>query len=73
MDGWMDRSVSWWMDGWIRVFFFGVYFSKTTLYIILIISGPLRRRFKVSFVKKFKIIKTREKGHHRNTLKIMET
>ena len=56
-----------------RNIFCGVYFSKTTLYIILIVSGPLRRRFKVSFVKKFNIMKRREKGPHRNTLKMPET
>ena len=44
MGGWM---------GWVGFIFFGfVYFSKTTSYIILIVSGPLRRRFQVSSVKK---------------------
>ena len=44
MDGWM---------GWVGLLFFCfTYFSKTTLYIILIIFGPPRRRFEVSSVKK---------------------
>ena len=44
-----------WMDGWVGLIFFGFgYFSKTTLYIILIVFGPPRRRFEVSFVKKLK-------------------
>ena len=47
MDGWMG-----WM-GWVGLLFFCfTYFSKTTLYIILIIFGPPRRRFEVSSVKK---------------------
>ena len=56
IDGWMDG----WKDGmgWVGFIFFGfVYFSKTTSYIILIVSGPLRRHFQVSFVKKRKKIK----------------
>ena len=61
MDGWMGDG--WvmgdgWMDGWVGLLFFGfVYFSKTTSYIILIVSGPHRRHFQVSFVKKWKKIK----------------
>ena len=53
MGGWMDGSVGRSVGGWMdRNFFCGfVYFSKTTLYIILIVPRPLRRRFKVSFVK----------------------
>ena len=50
--GWMD-GMDGWMDGWVGLLFFGfVYFSKTTSYIILIVSGPQRRHFQVSFVKK---------------------
>ena len=50
-DGWMD-GMGW--DGWVGLLFFGfVYFSKTTSYIILIVSGPQRRHFQVSFVKKW--------------------
>ena len=46
MDGWMG-------DGWVGLLFFCfTYFSKTTLYIILIVFGPPRRRFEVSSVKK---------------------
>ena len=43
-------------DGrWVGLLFFGFfYFSKTTSYIILIVSGPLRRHFQVSFVTKMK-------------------
>ena len=66
----MGRSVRRSVDGWMdRTFFCGfLYFSKTTLYIyiyiyiFLIVSGPLKRRFKVSFVKKIKVIKTRERA-----------
>ena len=50
MDGWMGDE---WMDGWVELLFFCfVYFSKTTFNFILLVSGPLRRCFKVSLVKK---------------------
>ena len=63
----MGRSVRRSVDGWMdRTFFCGfLYFLKTTyiyIYIFLIVSGPLKRRFKVSFVKKIKVIKTRERA-----------
>ena len=51
-DGWMDGWMDGW-DGWVGLLFFCfTYFSKTTLYIILIVFGPPRRRFEVSSVKK---------------------
>ena len=59
IDGWMGwmGGMDGWM-GWVGFIFFGfVYFSKTTSYIILIVSGPLRRHFQVCFVKKWKKIK----------------
>ena len=41
-DGWMDG----WLDGWVGLLFLGfVYFSRPTSYIILTVSGPLRRHF----------------------------
>ena len=47
-DGWMDGMG----DGWVGLLFFCfTYFSKTTLYIILIVFGPPRRRFEISSVK----------------------
>ena len=49
-DGWMDG----WMDG---TFFCSAYFSKPTKYMMLIVSGPPRRGFKVSFVKKSEFLK----------------
>ena len=55
IDGWMGDGwvMDGWMDGWVGLLFFCfTYFSKTTLYIILIVFGPPRRRFEVSSVKK---------------------
>ena len=54
-DGWVGRSVGRSVGGWVGLIFFGFgYFSKTTLYIILIVFGPPSRRFEVSSVKKLK-------------------
>ena len=49
MDGWV-------MDGPQETMFFGN-ISKTTQYFFLIVSGPLRRLFKTSFLKNSKKIK----------------
>ena len=55
-DGWMDGWMDGW-DGWVGLLFFCfTYFSKTTLYIILIVFGPPRRRFEVSSVKKLLVV-----------------
>ena len=51
-DGWMG-----WMDGLVRTCFCSAYCSKTTWYMTLIVSMPLRRRFKTSFVKKSEFFK----------------
>ena len=54
IDGWMGDG---WMDGLVSTWFFSAYFSKTTLYMTLIVSMPPRRRFKTSFVKKSEFLK----------------
>ena len=46
-----------WMDGLVSTWFFSAYFSKTTLYMTLIVSMPPRRRFKTPFVKKSEFLK----------------
>ena len=44
-------------DGWVGLIFFVFgYISKTSLYMVLIAFGVLRRHFKVSFVKKNKTV-----------------
>merc|ERR1712030_191926 len=48
----IDEWMGGWMDG--SELFCDVYFSKTSLYIIIIAFGPRRRRFKVSFDEKKK-------------------
>ena len=45
------------MDGLVRTCFCSACCSKTTKYMTLIVSMPLRRRFKTSFVKKSEFFK----------------
>ena len=56
-EGWMDGWVDGWMDGSVSTSFFFAYYSKTTRYITLVTFGPLRRRFKTSFVKNAEFLK----------------